>query len=60
MISEAELRSADEIWLAAATREVQPVTQLDGRPVGTGRPGPLWRRVYDAYQQLKRQPDHRR
>jgi D-alanine transaminase len=53
-VSEAELRSADEIWLAAATREVQPVTALDGLPVGTGKPGPLWRRVYDAYQQLKR------
>src|SRR5487761_848356 len=35
-ISEAELRGADEIWICAATREVQPVTMLDGRPVGTG------------------------
>ena len=53
-VTEQELRSADEIWLAAATRELQPVTRLDGRPVGNGKPGPLWRRVYDAYQQLKR------
>jgi D-alanine transaminase len=53
-VSEAQLRGADEIWLAAATREVQPVTKLDGRPVGSGRPGPLWRAVYDAYQKLKR------
>jgi D-alanine transaminase len=53
-VSEAGLRNADEIWLAAATREVQPVTRLDGAPVGNGIPGPLWRRVYDAYQQLKR------
>jgi D-alanine transaminase len=53
-VSEAELRGADEIWLTAATREVQPVTRLDGAPVGSGRPGPVWRRVYDAYQQLKR------
>jgi D-alanine transaminase len=55
-ISEAELRSADEIWLAAATREVQPVTRLDARPVGNGRPGPLWRQVYDAWQRIKRDP----
>jgi D-alanine transaminase len=55
-ITEAQLRSADEIWLAAATREVQPVTRLDGAPVGTGMPGPVWRRVYDAWQQLKRDP----
>jgi D-alanine transaminase len=52
-ISEAELRSADEIWLAAATREVQPVTRLDNVPVGNGRPGPLWQRMYVAYQDLK-------
>ncbi len=44
-VSESELRDADEIWLAAATREVQPVTRLDGKPVGSGVPGPLWRRV---------------
>lgn len=55
-ISEAQLRGADEIWLAAATREVQPVTRLDGRPVGSGRPGPVWRRIYDAWQQLKADP----
>lgn len=53
-VSEAQLRSADEIWLAAATREVQPVTRLDGKPVGSGLPGPLWKAVYDRYQMLKR------
>jgi D-alanine transaminase len=53
-VTEIELRSADEIWLGAATREVQPVTRLDSAPVGTGRPGPVWRKVYDAWQLLKR------
>src|SRR5882672_116039 len=43
-VSEAELRGADEILLGAATREIQPVTTLDGRPVGTGKPGPVWRK----------------
>jgi len=57
-ISEAELRSADEVWISAATREVQPVTTLDGKPVGTGRPGPLWRRVYDGFQHWKRELQH--
>jgi D-alanine transaminase len=52
-ITESQLRGAQEVWLSAATREVQPVTRLDGRAVGDGRPGPLWRRVYDAWQQLK-------
>src|SRR5678816_1981831 len=38
-VSESELRGADEIMLGAATREVQPVTKLDGNPVGAGKPG---------------------
>ena len=52
-VSEAELRGAAEIWISAATREVQPVTRLDGRPVGQGGPGPLWRRVYAEFQRWK-------
>lgn len=54
-VKEAELRSADEIWLSASTREVQAVTTLDGRPVGTGKPGPLWRRVYAELQRYKQE-----
>jgi D-alanine transaminase len=54
-VSEAELRAADEILLGAATREVQPVSQLDSKPVGTGKPGPVWRKLYDAYQAYKRE-----
>jgi D-alanine transaminase len=54
-VSEAQLRSAEEIWLAAATRELDAVTCLDGRAVGGGVPGPQWHRVYDAFQQMKRQ-----
>src|SRR5262245_38651612 len=38
-VAEAELRGAEEIMLGAATREVQPVTSLDGKPVGNGKPG---------------------
>jgi D-alanine transaminase len=54
-VSEAELRSAAEILIGAATREVQPVTLLDGKPVGDGKPGPVWRKLYDAYQDYKRE-----
>lgn len=50
----AELAGADEIWISSAMRETIPVTQLDGQPVGDGRPGPLWQRVYSAYQDYKR------
>jgi D-alanine transaminase len=52
-VSEAELRGAAEILLGAATREVQPVTSLDGKPVGTGKPGPVWRKLFDAFQSYK-------
>ena len=57
-IGEADLRRADEIWISAATREVQPVTTLDGDAVGTGRPGPLWRRVYAEFQRWKQELQH--
>lgn len=48
-----ELRQAEEIWFASSTREVYPVTVLDGRPVGDGRPGVLWRRMYAWFQEHK-------
>jgi D-alanine transaminase len=54
-VSEAELRAAPEVMLGAATREVQPVTSIDGRPVGDGKPGPVWRKLYDAFQAYKRE-----
>jgi D-alanine transaminase len=48
-----EVTGADELMLSSATKEVLPITSLDGRPVGSGRPGPIWRRVWDAYQRAK-------
>lgn len=56
-ISEAELFSADEIILSSATKEVLAVTKLDGEPVGHGalhgKPGPVYARLYEAYQRAK-------
>lgn len=49
-----ELYTSDEIWLASSTREVMPVTRLDRRAFGTGKAGPVWRRVFDEYQALKK------
>ncbi len=52
-ISEAELRSAAEVWITSSTKEVLAVTTLDGQPVADGRPGPLFRRMHAAYQDYK-------
>lgn len=52
-ISMNELRRADEIWITSSTRELFPVTKLDGEKIGKGRPGPVWKAVHDAYQQYK-------
>jgi D-alanine transaminase len=57
-VSEAEVRSADEIWVTSSTKEVLAVTTLDGKPVGDGRPGALFRRMHALYQQFKQ--DHMR
>ena len=57
-IPEADVRSADEVMLSSATKEVLPVTRIDGEPVGhgalRGKPGPVYARLYEAYQQAKR------
>jgi D-alanine transaminase len=49
-ISVDELRGADEIWIAAATRDVLPITKLDGVPVGAGKPGPLWQQMTELFK----------
>ncbi len=57
-VSEAEVRDADEIWITSSTKEVLAVTALDGKPVGDGKPGPLFRRMHALYQSFKQ--DHMR
>ena len=52
-VTEGELRSADEIWLSAAVREMSAVTLLDGRRVGDGKVGPLYRRVRNEFERYK-------
>jgi D-alanine transaminase len=56
-ITRAEVLDADELLLSSATKEVLPISTLDGLPVGhgitRGRPGPVYARLYAAYQQAK-------
>jgi D-alanine transaminase len=54
-ISEAEVRSADELWMTSSTREILAIVQLDGVPVGAGVPGALALRMDGLYQNFKQQ-----
>ena len=53
-IPEHEVRSADELWVTSSSKEVLAVSTLDGKPVGNGKPGPMFRTVYQAFQEFKR------
>lgn len=52
-VPHAEAMHADEMWLSSSTKEVLAVTTVDGRPYGSGRPGPVFRRVWEAFQRAK-------
>lgn len=52
-LSKAEVEQADEIWLTSTLRQVQAITQLDGRAVGAGTPGPLFERIAQAFENEK-------
>ena len=52
-ITREEVLAADELLLSSATKEVLPITLLDGKPVGSGLPGPVYQRLYAGYQNAK-------
>ncbi len=52
-ISEDTLRQADEVWVTSSTREIVPVTSLDGKAVGDGLPGPVWKSMIELYRRYK-------
>jgi D-alanine transaminase len=52
-IGREEVLTADELLLSSATKEVLPITLLDGQPVGSGLPGPVYARLYAGYQTVK-------
>ncbi|MET3497227.1 D-amino acid aminotransferase [Variovorax boronicumulans] len=52
-VSRDEVFAADELMLSSASKEVLPVVTLDGMPIGNGRPGPIYKSLYAAYQEAK-------
>ena len=57
-ISRAEVLTADELLLSSATKEVLPVSLLDGKTIGSGSPGPIYQKLYAGYQQAKLTDPH--
>jgi D-alanine transaminase len=53
-VSRKEAMSADEMWLSSSSKEVLAVTRVDGKPFAGGAPGPVFRRIYEAFQARKR------
>jgi D-alanine transaminase len=51
-----EALAADEMWLSSSTKEVLAVTTVDGQPFGGGIPGPVFRKVWQLFQQRKPKP----
>jgi D-alanine transaminase len=52
-ITEKEFLAADEIWLTSSTKEILPVTRINEQQVGNGKPGAVWRDMYEKYQDYK-------
>jgi D-alanine transaminase len=48
-----EALAAAELWLSSSTKEVLAITTVDGKPFGSGKPGPVFRRVWEAFQAAK-------
>ncbi len=46
-----DLRSADEAFLTSSVRDVLPITTVDGRPVGSGRAGPISTKLLEAFRE---------
>lgn len=53
IISMDEVRSADEIWLTSSSKEVAPVVELDGKPVGQGKTGLIWQQAQALFSAHK-------
>ena len=52
-VSRKEVFAADELLLSSATKEILAITSLDGQAIGSGQPGPVYARLYAAYQRAK-------
>ncbi len=52
-VAQAEVHGADELWVTSSSKEVLAIVELDGRRIGDGKPGPVFRRMHGLYQEFK-------
>jgi D-alanine transaminase len=52
-ISEAEVFAADEVWVSSSSKEIVAIVDLDGKTIGAGKPGPVFRKAWQLYQDFK-------
>ena len=52
-VAEFKLTDVDELWTSSSTKEVLPITRLNGMKVGEGVPGPVWQKIDLLYQHAK-------
>jgi len=53
-VPQALLDSADEIWLTSSMKDILPVTRINNTNVGTGKPGPMWNKLHQAFNDYKK------
>lgn len=52
-ISETEVFDADEVWVTSSSKEIVAIVDIDGKRIGTGKPGPVFRKAWQLYQEFK-------
>ena len=53
-VSRKEVIKADELWIMSSTKEVVPIVRLDDKPIGAGKPGPIFKKMFQLFQDYKR------
>ena len=54
-----DLETADEVFITSTTRELSPVTRIDDRVIGSGKPGPITLKLLDGYRRRAREMTRR-
>ena len=51
--TEEEMREADELWICSSTKDILPITSVDGNDIGSGKPGPIWKEIAERLLAFK-------